>query len=64
MVSTVPEPSPSIAPPSRTQSALANGKAGASRQPLADVLVAVEIVFPAPAVEAEALGAPRPAAAE
>ena len=39
---------------------LGEGQAGARGQPLADVLVAVEIVFAAPAVEAEAL---RPAVA-
>ena len=61
---TVPDPSPSIAPPSRIQSALAKGSPGCAGEPLADVLVAVEIIFAAPAVEAEALRAGARAAAQ
>jgi hypothetical protein len=55
VVTTVPEPSWSIAPPSRTQSACAKGKAASLGDALADVLVAFEVVLVAPAVEPKAL---------
>ena len=64
MVSTVPVPSWSTAPPSSTQSALAKRQAGAARRSARRVLVAVELVLAAPAVEAEAERAPRLARAD
>src|SRR5205814_5990352 len=43
---------------------LGKGQAGAPRQPFADILVALEVVLAAPAVEAEALSAAILSAAE
>jgi len=57
VVSTVPEPSPSIAD-------FGEGQRCIPREALANIPVAVEVVFAAPAIEAEALRAAVAAAAQ